>query len=444
MDYLLNLMRSILTVATLLLLFCLGIRLFIFLRRFSGLKIAHKNKAQGIVFGRIWLTPYVIYSPCSAERHVLVLGGSGLGKTSSLLIPTLRAWNDGAFVIDISGDIGSNVDCVNKLVFEPESNETIPYDVFAPIDELKSLEEQDEALAQLGLLLMPPQINDNAASKYYRDGGRKILTGALQAYYHAGYDFCEICKLIISSSYEDIFYFVRDNYPPARSYTASFNGNDERNISGCKAECDTVIALFAQNHRLVNSVRRPKAGEKFVTPKALENYKVFLAIDDVKLELYAPLLAIITAQMLQYLSARPNNAKTTVLLALDEFASLGRQEITPALRKLRKKKVRIMLLTQSLSDLDMIYGYDERKSMLGNLAYKVILSASDTETQEYFSKLCGRKKTTRRSVTNTGTVTDSECDEPAVEPAKLGNLHPNLLLICSGGYLFLRKNYYFK
>ncbi|MBQ5663228.1 MAG: type IV secretory system conjugative DNA transfer family protein, partial [Bacteroidaceae bacterium] len=424
MAYLLNLMRSILTVATLLLLFCLGVRLFIFLRRFGGLKIAHKTKAQGIIFGRIWLTPYVIYSPCTAERHILVLGGSGLGKTSSLLVPTLRAWKDGAFVVDISGDISSNVECVNKLVFEPENPQTIPYDVFAPIDQLSSLDEQDEALAQLGLLLMPPQPSDNAASKYYRDGGRKILTGALQAYYHTGYDFCEICKLIISSSYEDIFYFIKDNYPSARSYTASFNGNDERNIAGCKAECDGAIALFAQNHRLVNSVRRPKAGEESVTPKVLESHKVFIAIDDVKLELYAPLLAIITAQMLQYLSARPNNSKNHVLLALDEFASLGKQDIIPALRKLRKKHVRIMILTQALADIDIIYGHDERKAMLGNLDYKAILSATDSDTQEYLAKLCGKRKTTRRSTTNTGTITDTETDEPAIEPSKLGNLHP--------------------
>lgn len=444
MTYILELMKSVLMLAILLLLFCSGVRLFIFFRRFSGLKIAHKNKAQGIVFGRIWLTPYVVYSPCSAERHVLVLGGSGLGKTSSLLIPTLKAWNDGAFVVDISGDISSNIDSPNKLVFEPESVDTIPYNVFAPIDELDSLEEQDEALAQLGLLLMPPQPNDNAASKYYRDGGRKILTGALQAYYHAGYDFCEICKIIISSGYEDIFYFVKDNYPTARSYTASFNGNDERNISGCKAECDTVIALFAQNHKLINSVRRPRAGESAITSKSVENHKVFINVDDVKLELYAPLLSIITAQVLQHLSARPNNAKNHILLALDEFASLGKQDIIPALRKLRKKHVRIMILTQALADIDIIYGHDERKAMLGNLDYKAILSATDSDTQEYLAKLCGRHKTTRRSTTNTGTVTDTETDEPAIEPSRLGNLHPNLLLICTGGYLILRKNYYFK
>lgn len=444
MSYILDLMRSLLLLAVLLLLLCIAVRLFMFVRRFGGLKVAHKSKAQGIIFGKIWLTPYVIYSPCSAERHVLVLGGSGMGKTSSLLIPTLRAWNDGAFVIDISGDISTNVECADKLVFDPESDLTAPYNIFAPIDKMSSAEAQNEALAQIGLLLMPPQLNTNAAAKYFLDGGRKILTAALIAYYHAGMDFCEICKKILSTDYLALFTDIKAKSSIAQSYIAGFAGNSEQNVAGCKAECDGAIALFAQNYHLCNSVRRPTNGEIAVTPDRVETHKVFVKIEDTKLELYAPLLSIITAQVLQALTLRPNNPPDHVLLALDEFASLGKQAITPALRKLRKKNVRIMILSQALADFDIIYGHDERKAMIANLDYKVILSASDTDTQEYFAKLCGKKQTTRRSVTNTGTITDSECEVPAIEPSRLGNLHPNLLLICTGGYLILRKNYYFK
>ena len=43
-----------------------------------------------------------------------------------------------------------------------------------------------------------------------------------------------------------------------------------------------------------------------------------------------------------------------ILFCLDEFASFGKLQITEALRKLRKRHIRIMVLTQSLADLDMI------------------------------------------------------------------------------------------
>lgn len=440
----LGILRAIVIALAAVIAICAAFRIYALKRRLKGLRIAHKNKARGIIFGRIGISQYVLYSPCSAEKHVLVLGGSGEGKTSSILIPTLRSWMDGAFVIDISGDISSNVDCLNKLVFQPESAETVPYNIFYPIDKMNSLEEKNEAIAQLALLLMPPQINTNAAAKYFFDGGRKILTAAIIAYYHAGMDFCDICKRIIALDYKTLFNDIESKSTAAATYISGFFGNSEQNIAGCKAECDAAIALFAQNHRLAGGVRRPAAGEVAITPDSLEKNKVFICIDDTKLELFSPLLSIITAQMLQYLAARPNNAAATILLALDEFASLGKQEITPALRKLRKKKVRIMLLTQSLADLDMIYGREERTAMLNNLAYKVILSAADTDTQEYFAKLCGRKKSTRQSRSNTGTVTDSEVDAWAIEPDKLGKLHPKLLLIHPAGFVFLRKNYYFK
>ena len=53
----------------------------------------------------------------------------------------------------------------------------------------------------------------------------------------------------------------------------------------------------------------------------------------------------------------------------------------------RKRHIRIMVLTQSLADLDMIYGKDEWKAMLGNFKFTVLLGCKDTETQEYFSKM---------------------------------------------------------
>ena len=69
---------------------------------------ARKSKAKGIIFGKE-KSAYV-YSPTSQEGHVAVFGGSGLGKTSAILIPTLRSWSGTSFTIDISGDICKNVE----------------------------------------------------------------------------------------------------------------------------------------------------------------------------------------------------------------------------------------------------------------------------------------------------------------------------------------------
>ena len=49
-----------------------------------------------------------------------------------------------------------------------------------------------------------------------------------------------------------------------------------------------------------------------------------------------------------------------ILFCLDEFASFGKLQITEALRKLRKRHIRIMVLTQSLADL--VYDLRQRRT----------------------------------------------------------------------------------
>lgn len=83
----------------------------------STLQSAPPDKAHGVIFGKE--KGAVFFSPANNEGHTIVFGGSGSGKTSALLIPTLRSWTGTSLVIDISGDISSNCNIHNKLIFEP-------------------------------------------------------------------------------------------------------------------------------------------------------------------------------------------------------------------------------------------------------------------------------------------------------------------------------------
>ena len=169
----------------------------------------------------------------------------------------------------------------------------------------------------------------------------------------------------------------------------------------------------------------------------MEQNSIYIFIPDEKLKIYGDLLRIITAQSMEYFSSRPPEHKQMILFCLDEFASFGRLQITEALRKLRKRHIRIMVLTQSLADLDMIYGKDERKTMLGNFKFTVLLGCKDTETQEYFSKMIGEKHTLLVADT-------SQEPQPIIKPADLAHLEQDLIVICDDGAVRLHKNFYFK
>lgn len=415
-------------------------------RRKTQLKTAHKTKAHGIIFGKRGRN--VIYSPTSQEGHIAVFGGSGLGKTSALLIPTLKSWTGSSFTIDISGDICKNVDMPNKMIYEPANPDSIPYNIFEPIDLLKNEDDKNEALEELAFLMMPDDEKMADAAKFFNTEGRKILTASLIAFYHAGMDFIPICEKIIGSSWKDLFNAIDSTeYNKAIQYINSFSGASEQNTAGCKQSADAVLKLFATNERVKRTIRRPYSQEVAFTPSKLEKYNVFVVVDDSKLKLYAPLLHIITAQSLEYFSNRSNTSKTTILFCLDEFSSLGKMEITDALRKLRKKHIRIMMLTQSMADIDLIYGHDERMAMMNNFRFKVVLGADDTETQEYFSKLIGYQDTKKHSTSSNSTQTthtESEDKEWVIEPAELARLGKKLVLLHPDGYLKLVKNFYYK
>lgn len=415
-------------------------------KRRTQLKTASKAKAHGVVFGKKGMN--VIYSPTNQEGHIAVFGGSGLGKTSALLIPTLRSWTGTSFTIDISGDICKNVDMPRKMIYEPANPQSIPYNIFGPIDRLKNEDDKNEALEELAFLMMPDDEKMADTAKFFNTEGRKILTASLIAFYHAGMDFIPICEKIVGSSWKDLFNAIDSTeYSKAIQYINSFAGASEQNTAGCKQSADAVLKLFATNERVKRTIRRPYSQEVAFTPSRLEKNNVFVVVDDSKLKLYAPLLHIITAQSLEYFSNRSNDSKTTILFCLDEFASLGKMEITDALRKLRKKHVRIMMLTQSMADIDLIYGHDERMAMMNNYRFKVVLGADDTDTQEYFAKLIGYQDTKKHSTSsnaNQTTHTESEAKEWVIEPAELARLGKELVLLHPDGHLKLKKNFYYK
>ena len=414
----------------------------------SKLRFARRDKADGIVFG--WAVPgLVAYSPAEKEGHIAVLGGSGLGKTSAILIPTLRAWSGAVFAIDISGDICSNVPG-EKLIFNPfGADRKTVYDPFYHLAALQSAEEQDEALERLAIMLMPlpPNIAENAA--YFIKGGRKILSATLIAGYHAGRDFPSICRTIITHSFEDLFELLRhQNLEQVNSYLNSFSDTNEKNTAGCKQSCDDAIRLFASNHIVREALRRPSFGETAVSPLDLDDKRLFVVIPAEYLAQVAPLLRLITQQVLEHIHTRPLDSAVPLLLALDEFSSLGSLELLPAFQTARKHRVRIMILTQSLADLDLTYGPFERRSIIDNCSFLVILGATDHETQLYLAECVGKTQTLRETISIDGFSKAMHSYTPELQhhilPQDFARLGDDLIVLYPGGFARLKKSFYFR
>lgn len=421
----------------------------------AAVRFGSQSSAHGVIFGK--KRGRLAYSPENAEGHIGVFSASGTGKTAAVGIPTLRSWRGTSFIIDISGDICRNCPQMpDKLVFEPDNNTTSPYNIFAPIDALRSSEDKHEALEQLAYLIMPepPQITENA--RFFLINGRKILTSALIAFYGQGMDFIPICEKIVSSSWVDLFRAIdKTENAAAQMYINSFVGASEQNTAGCKQSCDDALKLFATNGHIKRSVHRPMSAETAIQPQKIEENNIFVVITEDKLALYSPLLNIITSQIMQYVGKRQISPQSqTILLFLDEFASLkiDSELVLDAVRRFRKRLCRVMLLTQNIADLELIYGKAATRAILSNLRFKELLGGlNEPESQKYFSELIGYTIAQRKSTTsssNGSSHTKAESREWLIEPAALDRQGKNTLLLLSSdfdhGYIKLTKNFYFK
>ena len=423
-------------------------------RKQAAVKFASPSRAHGIIFGKRGAR--LAYSPEDAEGHVGVFSASGTGKTAAVGIPTLRAWQGTSFVIDISGDICKNCPKMpDKLIFEPDNNTTSPYNIFASIDALRSSEDKHEALEQLAYLIMPepPQINENA--RFFLVNGRKILTSALIAFYDDGMDFIPICEKIVGSSWDDLFRAIdKTENVAAQMYINSFVGASEQNSAGCKQSCDDAIKLFATNGHIKRSIRRPVSAETAVEPRKIEENNIFVVVTEDKLSLYAPLLNIISSQIMQYIGKRQISTQNqTILLFLDEFASLkiDSELVLDAVRRFRKRCCRLMLLTQNIADLELIYGKAAARAILSNLRFKELLGGlNEPDSQKYFAELIGYTIAQRKSTTSSSASsshTKSESREWRIEPSDLDRQGKDTALLLSSdfehGYIRLKKNFYF-
>ena len=418
----------------------------------NNLKIKNKHKAGGILFGlKSKHSGNVVYSPINDEGHVLCVGGSGMGKTSALLIPTLNSWaNSGgtSLSIDISGDISKNINVSNKLVYAPADFDSTPFNIFGHIDRLSTKSEQDKALDMLSLLIMPPVLNASDGEKYYTDNGRKILASSLIAFYHQGKDFIDICCLINELNWRDLLNLIDETEDiQARIYINDFVGAEDRYTGNAKQCCNDAISIFVKDDALKHNIRRPKSNEIAYEPSKVEAFNCFILIKDEELEYYSKLSSILLSQSLEYFQKRSLNANHQILCCLDEAASLGTINILPALRKFRKRKVRLFVLTQALADLDLTWGNSEKKAMMINFKYKVILECSEPEEQIYWTKLIGEELKVRIGTStseNNHTNSISETKDYIINPSSLANLGKELILLYPGGYRILYKNFYYK
>lgn len=411
-------------------------------------RITAKN-ADGIVLGTDEHSDLIV-SPSSGEEHILGLGGSGSGKSTACFFPTLMNFRGSKFIVDISEDLPRGyLERATPLIIEPGDDESCAFDVLHEIDLESDMSKKMILLKELAESVVPesePTLSGD--SIFYQRSAHYLFYAALIFYYEAGLDFCHICYKISEKPINELIERIKKYGAPNARFALTGMGEIRPAIlSSINQNLGQQIELFATSSQLRKILRRADGARKTITPIDLENRDIVLRIPQEKINFFTPFIKLVTEQILRYCTQRPLDSERKILLALDEFAALGYTHIIEPLRTLRKRGVRIMILTQSLADIEEIYGVAGRRIICDNCRIKLIFESSDADTSEYLSRLIGTREISACTRSYSGTSTRhiySIQTRPSIYPEDFSRLRDKLIVIMPDGYMKLIKSYYWE
>lgn len=349
----------------------------------------------GVIFGKTNKGILVAKTALQAG-HILIVGGSGTGKSRGVAIPTLLTWNGAGLVIDIKRELSSSTATYRSSLgqvytFDPELNG----DKYNPLDFIQGVDDAQE-LAR-NIIQIPPK-----GDPFWAKNAQAILAACAYQGSQEDKSLSDVCKRILATDPKQLIEELTNAADEdVRLLASSCRSMPEQTLGGVFAELRSNLLIFATDKNL----RRATEKSDFLPSVLEKGATVYLRLSEKQLAQYKGLWSCMISQFFRYLSGRADGATPPILILLDELPRLGKIDgLLEGLSTLRSRNVHVVSIVQSVAQLDMIYGQNERKVFADLCPYKLLLSATDPETQKYFSDLAGTEKRQQVSINN-GTST---------------------------------------
>ena len=423
------------------------------------------TQSGGIIFGKQG-SRLVSFEPDGNGIVGFVWGSPGDGKSCSVIIPTALRFGmkkDGdkyvqkgaCMVLDLKGEIydickkSRKIKCFSLM--NPDSSCH-----FDPLSAARNMNDAQREIFFRDFAATSVQDDGGDNGTYFTDVARDFFVGillfALNADIHV--DFSLICMDITTHSYAEWGQKIEESdYVPAKKYTNKFKDENEKNVGGGWSKlCKSLLIYTADPvYELLS------AGEdaECITPYDLEqNTDVYIQVAKTDVEVYAPLLALIFNQFMRAVMLREEHKEPPICFILDEFGSMGYMPvIAQSAALMRAYNASILISIQSLSQIDKVYGENERKILIDCAKYHSFLSIQDPDTREWASRLIGMKKVLRtgasaQSRDESQGRSSTEDTEPIFEPSYFGILpnleKPTALMYTRGQYVLGQQCLYYQ
>lgn len=374
---------------------------------------------QGIVLGKAD-NKYLSIMPgiTPGATHTLVLGTSGSGKTSSVLLSTLLARHinkeNTYLLVDVKGELLQKGFAPNDkvAVFNPRRRDLYGFDFLYDINKKSTESEVIEALRRVIYSLIPLK---HTGDEFWPIAARTVLLGLfLFAWeYQQCYTIPQLVDFALSKNLNtlisDVIAEAEENSVVTR-LLSSYGGDcvAEETLGSISSNIGNALQLFSSDSNLRYLTRE---APKKITPELLEQgISIDLLIEDRDLETYAPILSLAVATCITYLSS-PSREKAVaqdplhsqVVFVLDELGRIPEIQGLPSILQIgRSRGCTVLGCLQSWSSAEDHYGEKVAADMLTNFSYRVFLQCQpESKDVDMAVKAFGKYSEKKKSI-NTG------------------------------------------
>ncbi|MBQ9297597.1 MAG: type IV secretory system conjugative DNA transfer family protein [Clostridia bacterium] len=399
------------------------------------------------------------------NTNVLVIGGSGAGKSASFVIPNAYQQLGSYVFTDPKGELydktagylranGYEIKIFNLI--NPKNS-----DGYNPLFHIKSELDVDV----IANTIVKGQVGAENKSDPYWDDMSEALLKALIYYLKATRpeeeqnlaSCAELVRAANNNGGDNLLTNLMSQLPydhPARRYYKNIEIAPDKTYSSILSSLQSKLGKFDSKDiaelTSTNTIEFEDIGRKKTA--------VYVISSDTHAA-YDFLLTIFFSQMIQQLYdfADLNGGALSIptYFILDEFANIGKiPDFDKKISTSRSRKISFSVILQNLDQLEAVYK-EAHETIMGNCDTHLFLGSNSQKTVEYFSKALGEKTITRDNVSRntdresrtTGHgYSDQIMARALLTPDELRRLDNDLCIIYEKGIKPIKANkyYYFK
>lgn len=351
-------------------------------------------------------------SAAKSYEHVMVLGPTGSGKSTSFFIPNLLDLDGihSAVVTDPKGELhdltspyleslGYNIIKIEPL--KPDKNKFF-YNPLSIIEDATGIRDLAQLILTNGNKAVEISTGSSSSGAEWINMSIPLLAASFAYVMEFGNQksIPEAIDLILNddlNTMESKFRKCSNAYKLFLIFKAA--GESEKTISSIKSVLTTNVQLFT-DPKVVKFVSPPlvynENGEKvpdterLLDPKILRDKPtvLFVCIPESKSTMMMPLMSVFFTQLLDITMEYKDGCP--ILYMLDEFANIG---IIPSISTVtataRSRRIGISVGIQGVEQLRRNYGDENAADIMNNLKTKMVYSGLTGDSAQYVSDLAG-------------------------------------------------------